>query len=417
MRPDSKSIRDYLTITSGVLGRLLISLVYFLIVANGLTLGEFGIFAAVSAVGLVLSRILAFGFISPVYRTATVKPRLLGVYWGGLLLMAALSLPLILAAAVGVQVYAFRGDLGLTLFLLIILCEVIGWRGLEYVVITLNGLSRFGAAATLVILGSALRTLAAVAFLLLPYLGLQAVGGIETWILLYTAANTAALALAVLVFLPHMRLRVRFALYLRHMRDAVTTALSELVFYVQAEMDKVLVLMLAGPRTAGLYAILMRVIDLTAVPVRSFNQLLVQRMMRDGDTTPSRARLAVIEIAIAAVSTAGLLAFVVLLWMYPLGLGRNVASAAPLLLPLLLVPALRNLVEYHGERLYARKAFGTRLLLLVVLAALKLMLVAVLIRFAGDIENWALGLNAVFALLYILSALATYRVRPLLSAR
>jgi O-antigen/teichoic acid export membrane protein len=410
MRPDKKSIRDYLTITSGVFGRLVISLVYFLIVANVLTLGEFGIFASISAVGLVLSRLLAFGFISPVYRVATVKPRLIGVYWGGLLLLAVLSLPLVLAAAVGVQVFAFRGDLGLGLFLLVILAEVIGWRGLEYVVITLNGLSRFGPAATLVILGSALRTFAAVAFWLLPWRGL------ETWIVFYAIANGAALALGLLIFLPRMRLRLRMALYFRHMRDAITTALSELVFYVQAEMDKVLVLMLAGPRTAGLYAIVMRLIDLTAVPVRSFNQLLVQRMMRDGTTTESRARRIVIELAIAAVSTAGLIAFVALLWLYPLALGRNVASAAPLLLPLLLVPALRNLVEYHGERLYARNAFGTRLTLLIVLALLKLLLVAALIRLSGDVENWALALNGVFALLYLISALVTYRLKPAPSA-
>jgi O-antigen/teichoic acid export membrane protein len=411
MRPDQKSIRDYLTITSGVLGRLVISLVYFLIVANVLSLGEFGIFASVSAVGLVLSRLLAFGFISPVYRMATVKPRLIGVYWGGLLVLAALSLPLVLAAAVGVQVYAFRGDLGLGLFLLIILAEVIGWRGLEYVVITLNGLSRFGSAATLVILGSALRTLAAVAFWLLPWRSLEA------WILFYAIANGAALALGVIIFLPRMRLRLRLALYVRHMRDAVTTALSELVFYVQSEMDKVLVLMLAGPRTAGLYAIVMRLIDLTAIPVRSFNQLLVQRMMRDSATTETRARRIVIELAIAVVSTAGLIAFVVLLWLYPLALGRNVASAAPLLLPLLLVPALRNLVEYHGERLYAHKAFGTRLTLLIALAVLKLMLVAVLLRLAGDIEDWAWALNGVFALLYAISAWMTYRLKPVPSVQ
>jgi O-antigen/teichoic acid export membrane protein len=80
-----KTILDYLTITSGVFGRLVISVVYFLIVANVLTLGEFGVFASASAVGLVLSRLMAFGFISPVYRVATVKPRLLGVYLAGLL--------------------------------------------------------------------------------------------------------------------------------------------------------------------------------------------------------------------------------------------------------------------------------------------------------------------------------------------
>jgi O-antigen/teichoic acid export membrane protein len=221
-------------------------------------------------------------------------------------------------------------------------------------------------------------------------------------------ANFAALLIGIWLFLPPMRLRLRLKLYPRKLGDAISTALSELVFYVQAEMDKVLVLMLAGPRTAGLYAIAMRIIDLTAVPVRSFNQMLVQRMMRAGAATESAARRVIIELAIAVVSTAGLLAFVILLWIYPLALGKNVASAATLLLPLLLVPALRNLIEYHGERLYARQAFGARLALLCTLAVVKLTLVAGLIRFFGDMEDWALGLNGVFALLYAISAFVTY---------
>ncbi|MFM9975145.1 MAG: hypothetical protein ACKVON_11320, partial [Beijerinckiaceae bacterium] len=91
---ERKTITDYLTITSGVLGRLLISVVYFLIIANSLDLGDFGIFASSSAVGLVLSRVLAFGFISPVYRVAAARHRLLGAYCGGLVALAAASLPL-----------------------------------------------------------------------------------------------------------------------------------------------------------------------------------------------------------------------------------------------------------------------------------------------------------------------------------
>ncbi len=39
MSPDRASIAAYLTILSGSAGRLVISLVYFLIVANTLTLG------------------------------------------------------------------------------------------------------------------------------------------------------------------------------------------------------------------------------------------------------------------------------------------------------------------------------------------------------------------------------------------
>jgi O-antigen/teichoic acid export membrane protein len=397
-----KTILDYLTITSGVFGRLVISVVYFLIVANVLTLGEFGVFASASAVGLVLSRIMAFGFISPVYRVATVKPRLLGVYVAGLLAFAVASLPFILAAAVAVHAMVFNARIDLGWFLAIIACEVIGWRLVEYVVIQLNGLSLFGRAATLVIIGSGFRTLAAIAFFLLPMRGL------ESWIVFYALANALTLAVALVTFAPRLRLRFAWRLYPRRMRDAVTSALSELTFYVQSELDKLLVLTMAGDRTAGLYAIAMRLIDLTAVPIRSFNQMLVQRMMRDGEVIGGWSRRAVIEGLIAVVSTAGMLAFIILLWMHPGFFGRNIEQVAPYLLLMLAIPALRNLVEYQGELLYAREKVVTRAMLLAVLAVLKLSLMAGLLSYVCDFEVWALPLTGAFLLVYALSTAVTY---------
>jgi O-antigen/teichoic acid export membrane protein len=400
---DHKTLRDYLTITSGVFGRLAISVIYFLIVANVLSLAEFGVFATVSAVGLVLSRLLAFGFISPVYRVATVRPQLLGAYAGGLLFLSLVSLPLILAAGAGLHAAFFQSKISIAPFLLILAAEILCWRVTEYVVIILNGLSRFGKAASLVILGSSLRTLAAIAFFLLPWRGLEA------WVAFYAVANVTTLLLAMLVFAPRVRLRFVARLYPRRMRDAVTAAGSELTFYVQSELDKLLVLTLAGDRTAGLYAIAMRLVDLTAIPVRSFNQMLVQKLMRKGEAAVAASKHALIELAIAAISTLGLCAFIVLLWLFPYALGGNVARAAPLLLPMLAVPALRNLVEYQGELLYAREFVVTRLVLLVALACLKLGLMVLLINHFGQIEIWAMPLTGVFAALYVMSALVTYR--------
>jgi O-antigen/teichoic acid export membrane protein len=398
-----KIITDYLTITSGVFGRLAISVVYFLIVANVLALGEFGVFASASAIGLVLSRLLAFGFISPVYRIATVKPRLLGVYVGGLIAFAIASLPFILLTATLVYGLFFGNRITLGWFLAIIVCEVMGWRLVEYVVIQLNGLSRFGRAATLVIVGSAVRTLAAIAFFLSPWRGLEA------WIAFYALANAFTLFIALYAFAPRVRLRFVWRIYPRRLRDAVTAAASELTFYAQAELDKLLVLTVAGDSTAGLYAIAMRLIDLTAVPVRSFNQMLVQRMMRNVSTLASLKERVLTEGIIAVVSTAGMVAFIVLLWLYPAILGRNVAEVAPYLLLMLAIPALRNLVEYQGELLYARERVMTRAVLLAVLAMVKLSLMALLLMHDTDFARWAMPLTGVFLLTYLLSAYVTYR--------
>lgn len=399
------TVLDYSKITAGVLGRLLIAAVYFLIIANGLTLAEFGVFAAASAIGLVLSRLLAFGFISPLFRVATSRSRLLGVYTAGLALWTLLSLPVVIAVAALVYTFGFASKLSPWLFAGILASEILGWRILEFVIITLNGLGRFGAAAKLVIIGSLMRTAAAVVFLLMG------VGTLASWVGLYLVANALSVVIAIVWFAPRVRLRLRPSLYLARSRDAITAALSDMVFYVQSELDKLLVLGFAGDRTAGMYAIAMRLVDLTAIPVRSFNQLVVQKLMKEGRQATwigGPGKNAVIEAGIAIVSTAGLFAFIVLLWLFPNALGRNVASIAPYLLPLLLVPALRNLIEYQAELLYAREIVVTRTILLTALAAIKLGLMAVLLGKLPAFADFAPWLNVVFAALYLVSAVVVY---------
>ena len=86
-------LKDYLSAISGSGGRLVFSLIYFIALANALSIADFGLFATASAAGVMLSRILAFGFVSSLYRIATVRPRLIGVFTAGFLLLAVLSLP------------------------------------------------------------------------------------------------------------------------------------------------------------------------------------------------------------------------------------------------------------------------------------------------------------------------------------
>lgn len=404
MSPDRAAISAYLTILSGSAGRLAISLVYFLIVANTLTLGEFGLFATASATGLILSRLLAFGFVSPVYRVATVKPRLLGTYLAGFAGLSVLSLPVLGLAAALAYLALFSGRMAILPFALIVIAEVLGWRVVEVVAIVNNGLRRFSQAATLVILGSSLRTLAAIAF----YLYGQA--SLEVWVWAYLGATSVTALIALALFLPPARWRFERQLYARRMHDAVFAAAADIVFYIQAELDKLLVLALAGERTAGLYAIAMRVIDLTAMPVRSFNQMLVQKIMTDRGLGGGVSRRVLVEAGIALISVVGLGAVIVLLQPFPGLLGRNVSEAAYLFLPMLLVPAFRNLVEYHAELLYARERTGSRIALLCAITAVKAGLMAwVMLRFqAGD--AWALWLNGVFGLVYLLSATVTYQL-------
>ena len=368
---NSTLIRAYLSMVGGSAGRLVISLVYFIAIANTLSISEFGLFATASACGIMLSRLLAFGFVSPLYRIATVKTRLLGVYTAGFLGGVVLSAPVIALAAWLTHALIFAGEMQLATFAKIIVAEVLCWRIMEIAVIVSYGTNRFGSGSVLVVVATALKTVA--------------------------------------FFYPRVRLRWKPALYIRRRVDAVSVAGAEMLFYVQSELDKVLVLSLGGPETAGIYAIIMRLVDLTALPVRAFLTVLTQKLMRTSAMLNELKNRILLEGVVAAVSTAGLLGMAGFLWLFPTALGRNVAVAAPLLILVVLVPAFRNLIEYHSELLYATGRTVVRMLILASLGAMKALLLASLLGLNTDTVIWVQLLNAAFLVLYLQSALMTYR--------
>ncbi|RWN62996.1 MAG: lipopolysaccharide biosynthesis protein [Mesorhizobium sp.] len=395
-------VRDYLSAISGAGGRLVFSLAYFIALANTLSIAEFGMFATASAAGVMLSRILAFGFISALYRTATIRPNLIGTFTAGFLLFGAISLPLLAAASYGVYLVFFAGTVPLSVFAAIVFAEALLWRPVEVALIVNNGLGKFGRAALLTILATALRALGAVLFMF------AAQPTIGAWSWYYIGANAASLLIAFGFFYPRQRLRLRLALYLRRLADSIYVAGAEVLFYLQMEFDKLLVLAIGGPHLAGIYAIIMRLVDLTAIPIRTFSMMLVQRMMRAPELLSRLSVKSGIEGGVFAVSTLALATLGIVLHFFPNALGRNVAEAAPLVALAICVPGLRNLVEYQAELLFARGQTLVRAINLALLAGLKAVLLTYVLTTILDTPDLVLSLNVVFLQLYLASALLTY---------
>ncbi|GHC67623.1 lipopolysaccharide biosynthesis protein [Limoniibacter endophyticus] len=395
-------LADYASAISGSAGRLVFSLAYFMALANTLPIAEFGLFATASAAGVMLSRILSFGFISALYRTATVRPKLIGTYTAGFLLLAAASLPFLALGSGITYALFFSREMAFLPFALIIVAEALLWRPVEVVIIVNNGQAKFGRAAFLVILGTALRALAAVIFVLTPY------SGLGVWIWFYLAANAASLLIAVIFYYPRQRLRLHPALYWRRLVDSIYVAGAEMLFYIQAELDKLLVLSLGGAHLAGIYAIIMRLVDLTALPIRAFSMMLVQKLMRAPQLLArSKVKIA-LETGVFAVSTLALLTLAIMLWFVPNLLGNTVAEVTPFIALAMLIPGLRNLVEYQNELLFARGLTLLRVGNLALLTILKGGMLWLLLTLFTDPQPIIIWLNAVFVVLYLTSALITY---------
>jgi len=395
-------VKDYLSAISGSAGRLVFSLVYFIALANALSIPDFGLFATASAAGVMLSRVLAFGFVSSVYRIAAVRPRLIGVFTAGFLLLSLASLPVLLVASWATFAIFFAGAMPAGIFATVIAAEALLWRPTELVIIVNNGMGKFGRAALLAIIGAAIRAAAAVTFIAVP------TGGLAGWSWSYLAANALSLGVGVLFFYPRRPLVLKTRLYFKRLPDALYVCGAEMLFYLQMELDKLLVLSVGGAKLAGIYAIIMRLVDLTAIPIRAFSMMLVQKLMRAPDMLARLKTRAGIEVAVFAVSTLALLAIGTLLLFFPNALGKNVAEAAPLVILALCVPGLRNLVEYQAELLFGRGQMLVRALNLALLAGVKGVLLVWALASISETPDLVLSLNWIFAAIYIVSALATY---------
>ena len=136
--------------------------------------------------------------------------------------------------------------------------------------------------------------------------------------------------------------------------------------------------------------------------------MLVQQLMRTPEALSGWLKRAGIEGAIMLVSTLALAALAVILYFFPRLLGGNVAEATPLIGLALLIPGLRNLVEYQAELLFARGQTLVRAFNLALLAAMKAVLLTLVLQRYADVDALVAALNGVFAALYVSSALLTY---------
>lgn len=399
-----RTLENYCKLLAGNSARLGLQAVYFFLLANTLSLAAMGIFASASAVGLMLASFSGLGFGSLAFRAAAGRPRLLvnylGLFYGGLVL----TTPLGLAAALPVYFWLFEGSISLLAFLAILVVEAVLWRIIDVIVLAQNGLGRFTTGALVVTAASAIRAGGAVAFVLMGG------GDVERWSLYYFASNLVALLVVFLVFRPPVRPRWRSRLFVSRFRDGAMFALSYFALNAQGQIDKLIVLSLADARFAGIYAISSRIVDFTALPFRSFYTLYTRKLFGEGKRIRNAlGRTLKVEGAILGLSVLGFAALALLLWRWPLLLGANVAVAAHLFLLMLLVPAFRNLMEFHGELFFVYGRMTARAAVAVALVTLNAAALALLLSTTADSFTIGLWLNAVYGGLYLLSAAALYR--------
>ena len=398
------ALNSYLHVLTGSAGRVVLQAAYFWLLVNNLTLSDYGVFASALAASLILACGGAFGFTAPLFRAATLRRRILGWHLGNLYASVLAGLPVTLLLGSAAHALLFADYLSLHAFLAVLLSEALCWRLIDMLNSVNMGLGRYAVAALASLTGSLWRTAAALLFSLVGDRSL------EHWVLYYFVANLCAAALCILLFSPATRLRWSRPLFLRRLPEAAAYAATNLIQSLQLEADKLLILFLTDQTSAGIYALSMRIIELTAVPVKSFFPVYVQMLMRRRAMLRDWRANLLVQTGVATVMVASFSAFVAVLSLRPTLLGHNIATASVWFSGLIVVAPAKLLIDYHREIFFAANRLSAFALLSAGLLLLKLPALALIVALAPAMADWLLPLDGLFLVLCALSAGVTWRL-------
>ena len=405
------TLRAYLNTLSGSGLRLILQAVYFVVLASTLSVADFGVFASSISLALIIATGGTFGFSAPLFRAATTRRRLIGYYIGGLYVHLLCSIPVSLTIATCLHVAIMHKYLSLTAFLAIVASEAVFLR-IGDAMWQLNlGLGRYAHGSAVPVFTSAARTAAIVLFVICGGAGL------EEWSLFYLAGNAAGAIGCVLLFHPRIRPRWSLRIFLRRLPESVSHAAASMVLSMQIELDKLLILFLAGQEAAGIYALSIRIIDLVSVPIRSFFPIYAQMLMRRREALKDFASRCRIELGIMAVTTLLFVCFLQVLAYQPNLLGPNVARAYPWFSALLAVPAAKVLLDYHYELFFAANRVFLSTLITLLILAIKVPAMAAIALSTTNLQSWILPLNGLWLVLYVVSATLAWKFLGASSAK
>jgi O-antigen/teichoic acid export membrane protein len=303
--------------------RLLLQAAYLVLTARILSAAGYGEFAAVVSLAAIFAPLAGLGSGMVMLRHVSLEPGALGAFWGASLRLTALS-GLAFAAFLLVFSAAVLPQVEWRLVAAVVAAEVLAAPLIATAALAFQAVGQFGAANVVGTLLSAARVAAAcLAVALLSQLTPA------VFALVHLAA-TASCALATLVMVERRLRPARARIALReHWRAGLPYAASGVVGVVSSEIDKPLLLRLAGAEAAGVFAAAFRLASAAAAPVNALVLAAAPALFREAQAPPTRA-LRVLAVALgyavlAALAVAGLA------WVAPLLLGAAFTESAPLL--------------------------------------------------------------------------------------
>lgn len=361
----------------GLGGRVVLQAVYFLLLAHGLGVKDYGAFAGMLAVVSIISPFSTFGAINILIRDTALDPREAPSHFATTNVIAwlgGIAITLILVAASplvlpkGIPVWAFAS---------VVLSEALWARLIEVASAAFQGLHKMGRVARIQLSMPALRCAVAAALVLI--FGRI---GLGTWCVAYlvTSFSCAALVSA----LTRRTLGAgdrRVRSYVRQWRDGILFSVSLASQSVYNDIDKAMLSNLGSLSANGIYSAAYRIVEIGFAPMRAVLAAAYPRFFAHGagglsNSIKFASRLALPSFVVCLAGSVGLF-FGADLIPFVLGSGYNDSILALRLLSIL--PLIRGCQYLAADALTGAGSQGARSIAQAAVAALNVALNIVLI--------------------------------------
>jgi O-antigen/teichoic acid export membrane protein len=326
--------------------RLILVSAYFVAVARGLGAAGYGEFMTVAALAAMLAPFGGLGSGNLLVRDVSREPAALPERWSTALVTTALSGLLLTAVLVVVASYALAG-VPLVLVALVGLADLVFAQFADVCGKAFQAEQRLDLTASLDTFLSVAKLAAAVALWVLITEPTPVI-----WAACYATANVLAAAVSVgAIYARHRRLPLRLTISGRATREGFYFSLSLWAQAVQRDIDKMLIVRLAGPQAAGIYTAASRIAEMAFTPVHSLLAATYPGFFRHG-AAGLRGAMAFARPLVVVGGLYGLVAALGLALaapMLPLVLGEEYAGAVESLRWLALLPLLKALHYVAGD--------------------------------------------------------------------
>jgi O-antigen/teichoic acid export membrane protein len=258
------------------MGALALQFVTFAITARGLGVEQFGRYTALLAVVGVGVELVGLGGADVLVRAVARAPERFRAYYGNLLILAGLSLPLVVALGVAVAVGAMQSTVGLGLIVAALTAEIAVARmsaSLELVMVAHNQAARAGwVRMTTVVVRLALAA---------GYFVVLGAGALDTWIWLVFAQS--ALVTTVYVYVgARLYGRPVWQLFGHELYSGALFCITQSARAAQSNLDRMVLSRYADDTTVGLYGAASRFLQLGLFPLQVLTRILYPKYFVHG---------------------------------------------------------------------------------------------------------------------------------------